>query len=302
MICVECTNPDIDSLYSEFKSKYIKLTICPKCGELVDKYIEFDNVIIFLDILLLKPQAYRHLAYNVVEDTIFGDTKTENPKNSSFLARYKKLIRYCVLAILFEVYLIWAYEEKNDHHTTLMKLVLLAPVPWQYTYFICQQLAERAMFCVIIDWVFKKIMRWPKTPNKTLHARYQPAYFSCVLLVTTCTSLAVKCLPIIMLIWPYDNAMVASAVVDFLGVFNTIEALRINTGASYIATSAIVLLSMVLLICFKQISMSLLVSWLSPRETFLSILKDEFTLLAREASSLLDLARFALTRVLEYSS
>lgn len=302
MICVECTNPNIECLYSEFKSKYIKLTICPQCGELADKYIEFDNVIIFLDILLLKPQAYRHLAYNVVEDVIFGDTKIGAPENLSFVARYRKLIRYSILAILFEVYLIWAYEEKKDHHTTLMRLVLLSPVSWQYIFFICQQLAERTMFCVLIDFIFKNIMKWPSSANKTLDGRYQPAYFSCVLLVTTCMSLAVKCLPIIMLIWPYDNAMIASAVVDFLGFFNTIEALRINTSVSYFSTTAIVLLSSALLVVFKQASMSFVVSWLNSRNDFTLLVHEEMLMMFRELSSLFDLVQFALNRILERST
>ena len=34
------------------------------CHKVVDKYIEFDPVIIFLDALLHKPQAYRHLLFN----------------------------------------------------------------------------------------------------------------------------------------------------------------------------------------------------------------------------------------------
>ena len=34
------------------------------CRQIVDKYIEYDSVMIFLDALLHKPQAYRHLLYN----------------------------------------------------------------------------------------------------------------------------------------------------------------------------------------------------------------------------------------------
>ena len=38
--------------------------------EVADKYIEYDNVILFLDIMLLKPQAYRHLMYNITESEL----------------------------------------------------------------------------------------------------------------------------------------------------------------------------------------------------------------------------------------
>ena len=35
-----------------------------KCGHVADKYIEYDPVVIFLDALLHKPQAYRHMLFN----------------------------------------------------------------------------------------------------------------------------------------------------------------------------------------------------------------------------------------------
>ena len=34
------------------------------CKQVVDRYIEFDNTVIFLDALLHKPQAYRHILHN----------------------------------------------------------------------------------------------------------------------------------------------------------------------------------------------------------------------------------------------
>lgn len=287
MICVECTNQDIECLYSEFKSKYIKLTICPQCGNLADKYIEFDNVMIFLDILLLKPQAYRHLAYNVVEDVIFGDVKGKTSGSKSFLARYKNLIRYCILAILFEVYLIWADEEKKLQQTKIMEKVLQAPVHWQYFYFICQQATERVTFCFLIDLFYKKLLRWPQAINKSLPSRSQSGYFSSVLLVTTSMSLAVKCLPIIMLIWPYDNIVVASAAVDVLGIFNTIEALRINTGSSYATTSLIVLVTTIMLVITKHLSMAFLVTCLTPNTSFLDMQKDKLEMQLHEIKSLM---------------
>lgn len=304
MICVECTNPDIDRLFSEFKSKYIQLTICPKCGNLADKYIEFDNVIVFLDMILLKPQAYRHLAYNVVEETIFGDNKGDSKTNqgSFSFGQYKKLIRYCVLAILFEVYLIWAYEEKSDHHTKLMDLVLQSSAPLQYAFFVIQQLVDRATFCLLINLLYRKVLGWPKTESTSLKSSIRSSYYSCVLLVTTCMSLAVKCVPIIMLIWPYENAMLASAAVDILGVFNTIEALRIITGSSFVATTAIVLLSSLFLILNKHMIMTYIVACSTSGETFVSLLNNEVDMRIYEMKSLVDFVHFSFIRVLGYSS
>ena len=35
------------------------------CGKTVDKYSEYDGVLIFLDALLHKPQAFRHVLFNL---------------------------------------------------------------------------------------------------------------------------------------------------------------------------------------------------------------------------------------------
>lgn len=255
MICVECTNPNIKLLFTEFKSKYIQMSVCPECGKLADKYIEFDYVILFLDVLLLKPQAYRHLAYNVVEEAIFA-----NKKALSFFERYKLLLRYAALTVLFEVYLNWAYEEKHETHSVIVERVLQKPVPLQYLFFIYQQLAERIVLCTLIDTCFRTFIGWGKEPNRNLPPALQRGYLISVLLLTVFMSLSIKCIPIIMLIWPYDNHSVASIVVDILGLVNTIEALRINIGSSYLLTSAIVVGASIVLVLFRKLAISVLVA------------------------------------------
>ena len=42
-----------------------------RCGKFCDKYLEFNSVVIFIDALLLKPQAYRHLLFNKFQRTAF---------------------------------------------------------------------------------------------------------------------------------------------------------------------------------------------------------------------------------------
>ena len=41
------------------------LLLQEKCCENVDRYIEYDTVLVLLDILLHKSQAYRHVLFNV---------------------------------------------------------------------------------------------------------------------------------------------------------------------------------------------------------------------------------------------
>lgn len=270
MICVECTNPNIDRLYSQFKSKYIQLTVCPQCGNIADKYIEFDNVILFLDVLLLKPQAYRHVAFNLVEEEIFNKPEAKR----GFLKRYKKIVRYAVLCVLFEVYLKWAYEEKNDHHNLLKSEVLHASVSYQYGFFICQQLVEKAAFCVLSNVLYINVLGFGQSGNKNLSQDQQRPFFSCVLLVTIFVSMAVKCLPIIMLIWPYDNANVASTVVEVLSVFNMMEALKMNTNLSYPITCCLAIALTFLLALIRDVTMCCLVGSFSSNYATNTLLID----------------------------
>lgn len=43
-----------------------------QCGGLLDKYVEYDAVLLLLDLLLLKVQSYRHLLFNYDITTSVG--------------------------------------------------------------------------------------------------------------------------------------------------------------------------------------------------------------------------------------
>lgn len=266
MICTECSRLDIGPLYSEFKSQYIKLTVCPGCGKVADKYIEFDYVILFLDILLLKPQAYRHLAFNVVEGAMF---RTEEDG----FARYKPLLRYAALAVLFEVYLTWAYEERQK--VGISKLVLGQTVVVQYGFFIVQQLVEKSVLCGVIVVGGDKWMRW-RRKNLDVSEKLQSGYHVCVVLLTVLISQAVKCLPIIMLIWPYDTYALAMLAVDVLGFFNTVDALHSNFRGAYLRTAVLVLVASLLSIAVRKMAVCFLILAFS-RTSFSELFQEEIT-------------------------
>ena len=62
-MCIECTEPvsDLWTLYAtggdEYTGHNIRLSVCEKCGQFCDKYVEYDFVIIFIDLVLIKPQV-----------------------------------------------------------------------------------------------------------------------------------------------------------------------------------------------------------------------------------------------------
>ncbi|XP_071835052.1 protein ARV1-like isoform X2 [Apostichopus japonicus] len=65
------------------------------CQKVVDKYVEFDPVIILLDVLLFKPQAYRHILFNMTTQFQW---------------------KLCVFCLLCGAYLKWALHNETPSH------------------------------------------------------------------------------------------------------------------------------------------------------------------------------------------
>ena len=62
-ICIECRHP-VNTLWTQYSGAgdkstghNIRLTVCRKCGRFCDKYVEHDFVVLFIDLVLIKPQV-----------------------------------------------------------------------------------------------------------------------------------------------------------------------------------------------------------------------------------------------------
>lgn len=60
-ICIECRHP-VKTLWREGAGDKsgghnIRLTVCRNCGRFCDKYVEHDFVVLFIDLVLIKPQV-----------------------------------------------------------------------------------------------------------------------------------------------------------------------------------------------------------------------------------------------------
>jgi hypothetical protein len=74
-ICITCSTP-VKNLYTIYSKaddrslgKGVRLTQCPNCKRFADKYVEHDNVVLFIDLVLIKPQvqlAFRWLPIRYV--------------------------------------------------------------------------------------------------------------------------------------------------------------------------------------------------------------------------------------------
>ncbi|KAG0678366.1 sterol homeostasis protein [Pichia californica] len=150
-ICIHCGSV-LSELYEQYGGRHIRLSQCQHCNRVADKYIEYDNVLLFIDLILIKPCAYRHTIYNVFlasatnrekEDEkarLLYEARTNSKTSSgtktpqlaslsesmdnimsstSYLSSKSNasiiplVFRLGILMLLFEVYVTWAYQEKS---------------------------------------------------------------------------------------------------------------------------------------------------------------------------------------------
>lgn len=216
LICIECTHP-VNSLYTQFSPTNIRSTACPNCNKFADKYIEHDNVMVAIDLFLLKPQAFRHLVFNVLsvpgkEDSLHRQTK-----------------RAWLLLTLFDVYLTWARAEKSGSPKYSYRLILQLPVLTQYLIFLVYCIADTAILHITIRYLARKWLGWSR-PNAV----------STAILISTPS----KLFPILMLIWSYDIP-IAATLIGWAVNFTMIEVLTVILKCSY--WQAIVLTGIALL-------------------------------------------------------
>ncbi|KAG6553432.1 hypothetical protein Mapa_005167 [Marchantia paleacea] len=63
MVCVNC-GKSVLSVYIEYSPGNIRLSNCATCGGIVDKYVEYEIMIVIMDVILHKYEAYRHVFFN----------------------------------------------------------------------------------------------------------------------------------------------------------------------------------------------------------------------------------------------
>ncbi|EGY18871.1 uncharacterized protein VDAG_09031 [Verticillium dahliae VdLs.17] len=112
-ICIECRHP-VPTLWTQYSGAgdkssghNIRLTVCKNCGRFCDKYVEHDFVVLFIDLVLIKPQVYRHLLHNTLmkeDDSFDTDPKTSNELSSlaqqSIVYQYMFFLVLCALSTL----------------------------------------------------------------------------------------------------------------------------------------------------------------------------------------------------------
>ncbi|XP_025946484.1 protein ARV1 isoform X2 [Apteryx rowi] len=93
--CIEC-NREASELYRDYQRGVLRISICKSCQKPVDKYIEYDPVIILINAILCKAQAYRHILFN---------------------AKINIQGKLCIFCLLCEAYLRWLQLQDSSQNT-----------------------------------------------------------------------------------------------------------------------------------------------------------------------------------------
>jgi len=110
-ICIECRYP-VGALYTTYSKaddkalgKGVRLTQCPRCKRFADKYVEHDFVVLFIDLVLIKPQVgnYHLNCYIGPERLLVLSAMTSCPalihpnlRSTEFNACHLSMDLYCI--------------------------------------------------------------------------------------------------------------------------------------------------------------------------------------------------------------
>ncbi|KAF2673158.1 Arv1-domain-containing protein [Microthyrium microscopicum] len=230
-ICIECRHP-VTLLYTEYSKaddrslgKGVRLTQCPQCQRFADKYVEHDFVVLFIDLVLIKPQVYRHLLFNRL-------SRADDRFDPS-------IIRLGTLLLLFDVYLTWARIEKtgaSPNSPPPTGALSAYPLLLQYLFFLVHCLLGTLSFHLPIR-VLCTSPRLGWLRRLTSLPYYKDATaLSTALLVSSCT----KLFPILLIVWEYDLPSAASAV-SWAVIVNNVAALEILMDCGYGRALALVI-------------------------------------------------------------
>ncbi|KAI4141905.1 MAG: hypothetical protein LQ340_007504, partial [Diploschistes diacapsis] len=131
----------------------VRLTQCPRCKRFADKYVEHDFVVLFIDLVLVKPQVYRHLLFNRLgrDDDAFDPSIT----------------RLGTLLLLFDVYLTWSGIEALPHLHTSSSPIPHLPIIIQYLFFLLLCVSTTAAQHLTIRFLARLPLFRPSPPPST---------------------------------------------------------------------------------------------------------------------------------------
>lgn len=197
--CINC-HEKATELHRDYSNSILKITLCEACGKPVDKYIEYDPVIILIDAILCKTQAFRHIVFN------------------SSLDIHWKL---CVFCLLCEAYVRWLLLHGSEPGADPADIIRYTK-EWEFYGLFGLAALELAAFCGGVLGFVRLLpaarRRRPVGPDRLLRA-----------LLLSCYG---KVLLIPALIWEHDYSALSLALIKLLVLTSNAQAVRVVLHSS----------------------------------------------------------------------
>lgn len=121
-VCIEC-GTDVPMLYKSYDSAIIKLEQCRHCDKVADKYIEYENFVVLMDLVLQKVPAYRHILFN---------------------SELKAFWKFSIFSLVLDTYVKWVQVKGSNIDN------LISELEWSF-YFIClRTILEFGIYILIV--------------------------------------------------------------------------------------------------------------------------------------------------------
>ncbi|KAI9728245.1 MAG: sterol homeostasis protein [Cirrosporium novae-zelandiae] len=217
-ICIECSYPvsNLFTVYSKADDHSlgdgVSLTKCPCCKRVADKYVEHDFVMLFIDLILMKPQVYRHLLFNRLTP-------------ASLSGFHPSINKLAILLLLFDAYLIWARIEKT--WTSSMSPLMNRSIIEQYIFFLTLSTVSTLLHHISVRLLVRVLLPSDATTSEDRGNR-----ISAALLISSFA----KFFTIVTMIWDYD-VPIAAMWLGWAVLLNNVVALTSVLGCGALRAS-----------------------------------------------------------------
>ncbi|XP_026481157.1 protein ARV1-like [Ctenocephalides felis] len=151
-ICINCGH-GVKELSKKYSQSVLKICTCPECSQIADKYIEYDTVIILIDLILLSKPAYRHILYNTT---------------------FQNYWKIALLVVIMEAYTEWAmsntsqkenFIEDSDFYINCIHVIIGTILFMIIAYFVHnmvnivqpKNIVQKVPYRVGISWMWKSL-------------------------------------------------------------------------------------------------------------------------------------------------
>lgn len=177
--CISCLTPS-SSLFKQYRSNAtatataasIKLSPCSRCEKNVDPYCEREWLLVILDLVLLRHEAYRHVLYNRLQllPAMKNDSRSDSKRKvwSGFFGKFSVFLMALGAGFL-QACLLWEAREARKEQSAYLndKIQLVRYHARSFMYLVLRSLLGCGIFLLVLTCSWSKSLHlWNQQETK----------------------------------------------------------------------------------------------------------------------------------------